>query len=296
MNGFVKRLVTLNESKGANNYSIGFVKAYCQNGSTNLDFTLPSGFSLTDKTLFLGNGENFLSLHLAKNLDVSLQIDNALIVAIFCADNLLFFGSSGKIVSKSEILDYHKAFLEQAIFQEPKGEQDFCVYDDEAIAQENYFEFGDDGGEKSSGYFDAQVKEQDKMRQENKKRCENQRENDANFIAFEKKEQKCELKNLVENELKKNPPFLDIKSVLPLGDFCKVSKDNKEYILGKICVLSNVYFALGVFDNKNSTPKNFLGLSFFIPSSFFSFDNLGYHFLFYCQKDEKLIIPKNCFL
>ncbi len=314
MNGFVKRLVTLKGGGHSDNSSIGFVKAFCSSGTTNLDFTLPNGFLLADKTLFIGNGEKFLTQELKKNLDAVLDIENALIVAVFLNGELLFYGSSGKSVTKNEVVEFYLAFLEfekQQNLLEPKAQDDqldatnaktepssenkhdefLGVYDDEAIAQENYFEFEKENGKEPRSDFDAKIEEQNKSDQENKGSGENQREDDADLISFEKREKSGKLKTLVENALLENEPFLELRSVIPFGKFCKVLKDGKHFILGEVEAFETAYFVLGVESKKDAIPEKFLGLSFFVPKSLFRKDGFGFHFLIYSQKDEKIIKP-----
>ncbi len=183
---------------------------------------------------------------------------------------------------------------------EEKGEE----YDDEAVAEKNYFEYTSknerDIKENSNEQirdeingFDDCKKGQDQTQEICDDTSGHEDEKCDLFDNFEG-EYYCKIKEKLQPLFEKYPSIDSLTALIPESKWVKVPySKNQFYIVGLISSKRKVkYVAYGVEGFKNLTPKGFERYSTFIPESIFNPNGAGYWCVFQCAESGKQILPE----
>ncbi len=261
------------------------------------------------------------------------QIDCALVMCDFKGEKVpIAFGSTNKTKVKiRELIDYYAQNYKKS--EESGGKKEVCEfekdeennseknltsskpqenisdgkseeYDDEAVADKNYFEYSSKNEKQITENSNEQIRDEINRSFDSEKGQDQTQEICDDTSGYE--DEKCDIFNCFEGEyyckikeklrplFEKYPSIDSLTALIPESKWVKVPYSKKQfYIVGLISSNGKVkYVVYGVEGFKNMTPKGFERYSTFIPESLFNPNGAGYWCVFQCANSGKQILPE----
>ena len=228
------------------------------------------------------------------------NIKNGVIICIFKSENLIYYGEIGKpFLSLTEITNYAKKNNTNsnkkedftAKFEAHYSEQN-ASYDDEIIANENYYEIDEK----------QPIFNQDALEFIKGEKSQKIKENAYKFIQYEKDlrpfktgEFYSKIKEKLNKIFDDFEEFSELKPLLKNSKFVKIHyAENKYYYVGAIYENNEIkYVCYAVLGRYNDVSKELFNYLNFIPISSFNQTNNGYFVIFQDAKTGEIIKKDN---
>ena len=237
---------------------------------------------------------------IAADLDLSKDVYACLVIG-----GERYFGRVGsKFFSGEELIDeYEKLSLDKEKTA-PQKAQVFQNYDDELIAEENYY-LKESAGGKDPDDKDAQTEkggqldkegaggqprafedESDRRPREEPYeggRAEREPADEQRGKAFYERDRHEKQIGNIENLLASYPSEKPLTAIYPFGKFARVKSDDRSFIVGKIEYGGRIYYCVGTDGSKRRFLAENPEKSFFVPRSPFKKTDEGYLLSFFTE-------------
>ena len=291
MNDYLKKVIILKLVDGSKNTPIGSVKLLRENGEVNMYVELLKIADYRSIDLYwCVCGENKIAmgeLPLAHSFKVKLDCDflflNSASFCVYSKCNLdvLAYGNYGENACD---LSYIKSYLKTK--NEKENNENSLCYDDELIANENYY---NNDYEK---LLHNQIFDFENCAEKENSKTQNASElfyNEACACSQKEYGYYERIKDKLDSLLSSSTPIKELNDIIDGGYFVKIPYDNtRHYAVGKITKNGSVkyvcYGVLGVYGEKPFNEK-----SRFIPISLFSNCNSGYYIIFQNASTSEIV-------
>lgn len=251
-----------------------------------------------DLSLALSNGDDVIILGIKDEQFTTLDLSKRLCAGIFDGEKLLYFGASDTSFNKQNFILKYKS--KRLIIDEKQQAEITKTYDDEQLAEENYY---DNRLISEDLYAD---KEQDdrnedtcRQDQEEAKHAQSQTEIPSDEACattcegansgqyFESAQSK--LVKLFESGTR----FPTLENVIPHSKWVKINYTiDKYYVVGIVEKdFRPHYICYGIPGTYQNPPEKLKGLASFIPSSLFNLCESGFFVMFQSALSGKRIVP-----
>ncbi len=304
MINYFKKVVAIKNAFNSTSQIKGLVIVESLDDKTTLNFNF-SGKLGYDYTLFISGEEKDIKVEKVTDKEKfkivyqNFKVSLGFCVALFNNEELICYGIYGKsFYDINGITSYaKKKFKENGKEQNFKAEEGALLfkkegitsYDDECIAEENYYELND---EPKSLY------NQDVALHQTTKKAEKIEENEVEFgkyetdlHPFERGDFYEKIKDKLDDLFVNFEQCNDLNERLPNGKFVKIHyAENKFYYVGKIYENSQVKFiCYGVERHFNEIPNEILDKFSFIPLSNYDLKGKGFCMIFQEAKTGEII-------
>ena len=217
---------------------------------------------------------------------LDLNFLNDVYVALETEDKTYFSGVGKRFLNAGELIEKYKEIQTKKTFSSATEDKTFFDYDDEKIAEENYFSLNgeneqpetvsyagfktqdirdrQDGESRTRAYKDDAL---DNASQKGGKDSADNCYGDQREKAFYEFGDKEKRRRDIEKMLSSYPKEVTLCAIFPFGDFC-VAEDHSgvKTVIGKISAKERTYYCVGRRGNINS-PDISLDTVFFIPEN-----------------------------
>lgn len=245
-------------------------------------------------------------------IDLDLDVSDDLYVALILDDEKYFAHVGDRFLSAGEIIEEYEKIQTQKTFRPATEDTAFLGYDDEKIAEKNYYLLGFDD-EKTNDLSDAYIKAENngkRSRVESRTgsfkddavdfACQNKDDGFADsgergkqreetfYERRDKQRRKSDLENLLSSRPKEN----NLCKIFPFGNFCVTeSNSGEKIVVGRLFARGSTYYCVARRGKKDS-PDLLSPTVFFVPENGVSGEN-GYLMSFISEDGEDYIEKQN---
>lgn len=287
MSSFYKKLLILH---GLKNDETAILTGEITLGGTNFSLSTRKEIDFNQKYVGLNLNGELLIFEAKPTFFGQIDFSNCVEAGLFFKDKPLFYGCAQQSQNPTEFFkNYSNKFKELTNFSQN-------CYNDEAIAQENYYlQEKENFSEENQNYGYAQT-ETACYRQTEDPKGENETFfNEENSNPFESEENYFSLnQEKIDEIFQRGSEYLPLSNVIPNSKWVKINYSQSNfYVVG--IVQSNgqpLYICYGIPGTYNSPPQKLKGVASFVPNSLFNLLDDGFYMLFQCAKTGGKITPK----